>query len=133
MDTHNNNIKVEGGMGKVKRHEATRSSSFGGSALSQKDARGNRRAPEGPPARDVLFRQAANSPRRLPVNDYKPVPVVPVTPSFITTYRSRTHRRQLINPIVPLTRPVNESLIGRGMTRATETGTTVKGETIAAS
>lgn len=46
MDTHNNNIKVEGGMGKVKRHEATRSSSFGGSALSQKDARGNRRAPK---------------------------------------------------------------------------------------
>ena len=29
-----------------------------------------------------------NSPRRLPFNDHKPVPVVPVTPSFITTYRS---------------------------------------------
>lgn len=41
----------------------------------------------GPPARDVLFRSATSGPRRLPFNDYKRVGI-PVTPSFITTYRS---------------------------------------------
>lgn len=38
-------------------------------------------------SRDVLFRSATSGPWRLPFNDYKRVGI-PVTPSFITTYRS---------------------------------------------
>lgn len=46
------------------------------------------------------FVQETNGPRRLPFNDHNRVPGIPVTPPFVTTYRSRASR-QLINRALP--------------------------------
>lgn len=74
------------GKSETSRCEAT-SSMVAPSLLTRKQRVGDR-VYGGPPACDVLFRRR-NSPRRLPFNDCKPVPGIPVTPSFITTYCSR--------------------------------------------